>query len=367
MKVCILTCYTGEGHNSAARALREECEARGIEAELADPVGQRSRRAQGLVSGFYNGLIRRAPKAFGAMYRAGAAWSRTGVPSPVYYASASCAEAVARHLAEGGFTHVLCTHLYGMEAMTAARRHGLTDLPAWGVFTDYTNIPFMGETDLTGYFAPHEDIARAFAAGSRGRVVYATGIPVSRRFAEETPQAEARARLDLPGKGRMVLVMTGGVGCENMTRICEIFLARRGGDTFGCVLAGHNEKMLRLIGELDGGRGAIRAVPFTREVPLYMRAADVLLSKPGGLSSTEAAVANAPFVCVNAIPGCETENQRFFDQRGMALVSAGDEDAVDKALRLAHDDGAAARMRAAQRSCVNPFAARDIIERVLAP
>ena len=366
LKICILTCYTGEGHNSAARALQEEFLARGAEAELMDPVGQRSHRAQGFVSGFYNGIIRRAPRAFGALYRAGAVWEKTGVTSPVYYANASCARAVAERLRAGRYTGVVCTHLYGMEAMTAARRRGLCDLPAWGVFTDYTSSPFLAETDLDGYFAPHPDVIADFAAkGGRAERVEATGIPVSLRFARETPRDEARALLGLPRDKRLVLIMTGGVGCENMLRLCSLFLEQRDADTQACVLAGHNEKLLRLVEEWDAGRGVVRAVPFTREVPLYMRAADSLLSKPGGLSSTEAAVANVPFVCVNPIPGCETENARFFSQRGMAVSARTDGEAVAAALSLARDEAAASRMRAAQRAYISPYAARDIVEKVL--
>ena len=60
----------------------------------------------------------------------------------------------------------------------------------------------------------------------------------------------------------------------------------------------------------------VLAVPFTDNVQLYMDACDVLLTKPGGLSSTEAAVKNVPMVHTDPIPGCETKNAQFFMDRG---------------------------------------------------
>ena len=59
---------------------------------------------------------------------------------------------------------------------------------------------------------------------------------------------------------------------------------------------------------------------FEKRVPLLMRAASVTFTKPGGLSSTEAAVVNTPLIFTNAIPGCETHNQEFFLARGMAYA-----------------------------------------------
>ena len=96
-----------------------------------------------------------------------------------------------------------------------------------------------------------------------------------------------------------------------------------------------------------------------------MRAADVMLSKPGGLTSTEAAAANVPFVAVKAIPGCETCNAAFFQQHGMALSARDDAEAVAFAIQLAIDPERAERMRRAQRETLPAHAARHIAQFVL--
>ncbi|MFR5856148.1 MAG: hypothetical protein ACLUE8_18520 [Lachnospiraceae bacterium] len=96
-----------------------------------------------------------------------------------------------------------------------------------------------------------------------------------------------------------------------------------------------------------------------------MRAADVMLSKPGGLTSTEAAAANVPFVAVKAIPGCETCNAAFFQQHGMALSARDDAEAVAFAIQLAIDPERAERMRRAQRETLPAHAAHTIAQFIL--
>ena len=130
-------------------------------------------------------------------------------------------------------------------------------------------------------------------------------------------------------------------------------------------MVGRNEEMKRRLERLDGAAGRLRAVPFTREVERYLAAADVLLTKPGGLTSTEAAVANIPIVHVNAIPGCETCNAQYFSEAGMSLWAKSDGEAAAFAMTLARDGKKAESMRAAQRRLVNPFAAEEIAHAVM--
>ena len=102
--------------------------------------------------------------------------------------------------------------LYGMEACTALRQRQKLPVPAYGVLTDYTAIPFFHETRLNGYFVPHRDlIAELTATGMDASLLHPTGIPVSPRFAQHMPKEQAREHLSLPTGKRIYLVMTGGV------------------------------------------------------------------------------------------------------------------------------------------------------------
>lgn len=365
MKFLILSCSTGEGHNSAAHALEEAFGAAGIDCQLRDPVSFQSPRAQKLVNGCYNRIIKKAPSFFGVIYRAGVWYDSTGLHSPIYEINAAYAEALWEYIESERFDGVISTHLFGMESLTAIRRKLGKSIPSYGVLTDYTVIPFFGDTELDGYFIPHEDIRPGLIAkGIPSRRIHSTGIPVSPKFAEHIGKSEARERLGIAPDKQMYVIMSGGVGGGNVSGLCRELASRSDGAEI-YVMTGHNtELMERLNGEYTDGR--VKALPFTREVNVYMNAADVLLSKAGGLSSTEAAVANVPLVHINAIPGCETENVRFFEKHGMSLSAKSAEEASQLAVGLASDADRAEKMREMQRLTINPHAAEDIVKAVTA-
>lgn len=366
-KILILTCNTGEGHNSAAQAVKTALLRRGADCVTADPVGFSSERAKKFVSSFYNNLIRKTPAAFGAMYKMGDLYSSTRLTSPVYLANASYADSLLSYIKESGVDAVVCTHLYGMEAMTAIAKKGETDIPCYGVLTDYTCIPFLAETRLSAYFVPHDEIKRELAEkGIPEERIFASGIPVDARFSEHPDSFSARESLGIEEGKRVFLLMTGGIGCENMVKLCgELVGACRDDGDIVFVLTGRNDGMKSRLDEKYGTDGILRTVPFTRHVETYMSAADVMISKPGGLSSTEAAVVNVPLVFVNAIPGCETCNARFFSGLGIAESAASEKEAVAAAMNLANDPVRSETMRRLQREHINPRAAEEIAAAVM--
>lgn len=366
MKLLVLSCSTGEGHNSAARAVIEAARQRGIHCVLEDPVSFGGQRVKRAVANVYNNMIKDRPRMFGAVYRVGELFDRTGIASPVYFANAAYEKKLHEYLLAEGFDAVLCTHLYGMEAMAAVRRRDGYAIPCYGVLTDYTCIPFFGEPEMDRYFIAHEELHQELVEkGVPGERIEATGIPVSPRFGERVGRRQARESLGLPQASRVYLVMTGGVGCGDAGSLCAHLLAREAGDFQIVVLTGRNEEMRKELTEhFREMTQHLTLVPFTREVDRYMEAADVLLSKPGGLSSTEAAVCGVPLVHVAAIPGCETKNAAFFAAHGMALWAKDLADAAEKACTLVREKDMAARMLTCQRENIHADAAERIVETI---
>ena len=164
MKVLILSCDTGEGHNSAAAAVAGALTQRGIESHVFDPLVLAGKYAERFVSGAYTTIMKKAPSAFNALYRAGDIYSSTGITSPVYHANARYAANLRAFIETNGYDRVVCTHLYPMETLTAIRKSGDFTVPCYGVLTDYTCIPFLAETDLDGYFIAHEDLRAELVA-----------------------------------------------------------------------------------------------------------------------------------------------------------------------------------------------------------
>ena len=366
MKILLLSCGTGEGHNSAAHAIAEQLTAKNIAYVLADPVSFGSEKAQKIVSASYNQMIKKIPGAFGAIYKMGDLYSSTKLTSPVYFANSLYADNLKSYLEENGFDAVICTHLFGMEAMTAVYNKTDCRTPCYGVLTDYTCVPFFAETKLSGYFIPHEDLRREMIEkGIPDERIFCTGIPVSQKFSHHTAKAAARNYLVIPHTRKVLLLMSGGIGCGHITELCDEVIRQMEGDYTAYVLVGRNTDLKEKVEERYKNADNIRAVTFTEKVDLYMNAADVMISKPGGLSSTEAAVANIPLVHMLAFSGCETKNAAFFASHGMSVRAKTAKAAVAAARELIFDREKAEEMCNKQRTGIPADAAEKIVERVI--
>lgn len=362
----ILTCSTGEGHNSAAYAIKSYLKKQEVECIIEDPVSFQSERMKKIVSSLYNVVIQKVPFLFGIVYKLGSFYCTIKLPSPVYWANAQYANTLKTYIINNKFDAVICTHLYGMEAMTAIRKDENFRIPCYGVLTDYICIPFFEETNLDGYFVPHEDQKKYLQKkGIKEKNIIVSGIPVHNTFRDHMSKENARKSLHITNTAKVFLIMTGGVGCENMARLYDKLLQSIQPNDLIVVLAGKNEKLKKKLTEKYIDNPQIKVIGFTRQVALYMAAADVLLSKSGGLSSTEAAVANVPLVHVNVIPGCETYNARFFAKHGMSLYAHNDRQAIRYAKKLAYNTQAAEKMQKRQQDYIKADAVETIVRTVI--
>ena len=147
MKILILSCDTGEGHNSAGRAVREAAELKGHTVEMMDMFLLSGKRTSHAVAGAYVGIVKHIPFFFGFIYKVGMLISSSRRKSPVYFANALLGKKLASYIAKHDFDIVVTPHLYPAETMTYMKKKKLLHIPAVAVGTDYTCIPFWEETD----------------------------------------------------------------------------------------------------------------------------------------------------------------------------------------------------------------------------
>ncbi len=366
MKILILSCNTGQGHNSAGLAVKEEFDRRGISCEMADALAFARGRASRSISNAYIGIATKAPSLFGGIYRLGDKISSNKRKSPVYYANARYAQPLKAYLQENRFDAVVTPHLFPAETLTWLRRRGELDIPCYAIATDYTCIPFWEETELDGYFLPHKDLIPEFEGkGIPQEKLIPTGLPVSARYQSPINSEKARQTLGLPSSVPVLLVMTGSMGFGDISSFTLDLLLTCPKTAQIVILTGNNDSLRSRINKDFAQEKRVRTVPFTPEVPLYMEACDLLLSKPGGLTSTEAAVRNVPLVHTRPIPGCETKNALFFSSRGLSLFAEEPKKAAEAAARLTADPELREQMRENQRSTIPPRAAEAIAAYIL--
>ena len=188
MKILVLSCNTGEGHNAAGRAMVEWARLLGHEAEMVDMMGLAGPRVSKMVGGAYVETVRCAPRVFHALYCAGGKLSSSERRSPVYYANRLVAEPLLRYLEKHPADVILSPHLFPAETLTYIKEKGLASLPVLAVSTDYTCIPFWEETRCDGYILPHPDLMEEYVhRGIPAEKLFHLAFPCGRPFRSRKP------------------------------------------------------------------------------------------------------------------------------------------------------------------------------------
>lgn len=369
MKVLILSCNTGQGHNSAGRALIEEFHARGIEAEMRDALAFRSPLPSKMICGIHAKASLHIPKLLGAGINVAQLMDKTRVKhSPCYLANMPYAEGLYDCIRQGGYDTLVVPHVFPSETLTRVRRKypEMRSIRTYFVGTDYAYPPFLHDTELDGYVIPHKDLVKEFTdAGVPKDKIFPLGIPVSKQFIGRADKNTARKRLGLSEDGHIVLVMTGSMGFGNTEALVEKLLTALPEEASVIVMGGNNTRMKRRLRERYPNEPRLTVLDFTKEVPLYMNAADLLFTKPGGLSSTEAAVCEIPFIHTAPIPGWEEDNIRFFRGHGLSDYGKDPEELAIKARFLLANPHRCEQMREAQAATINKNAAKDICDLIM--
>lgn len=143
MKALILSCNTGEGHNSAARAIHEELLDRGEESVFMDTLAFGKMKISSVVTSSYSSIVTKSPGVFGFAYKVGDLCSNTKMTSPIYLANTLYTKNLYEFIIDNQFDAIVSTHLFAMEALTHIRRKYQLGAKCYGVLTDYTCIPFF--------------------------------------------------------------------------------------------------------------------------------------------------------------------------------------------------------------------------------
>lgn len=363
MDALILSCGTGGGHDSAGRAVLEAMTARGHHAVMFNPYTLQSSQLSNAIDKTYLTTARSAPKVFGAVYKLGDLYRRLPFRSPVYYANHGMTSAMQGYLEENPVDIVIMPHLFPAEILANMKQQGIPVPKTLFLATDYVCIPFTEETRCDAYVIPAPDLAPDFTGkGIPEEKLHPLGIPTASRFAQDLSQAQARQQLGLASDGKYILIAGGSMGGGKLEQTIDALQARlsRTKNARLIVICGSNRALYdRLLARYPAG---LTVVGHTDEMAAYMKAADLFITKPGGLSSTEAAVCGTPILHTSPIPGCENYNARYFSQRGMSVFCTSGEETVTAALRLLEDPQSARQMSDCQQRYLEKDSAARICQ-----
>ena len=364
MRTLILSCDMGGGHNSAAKALAQWGERNGIECEIADTLSFISTDFSRTMSDLY--IFTTKSNLIKVIYRTGEIVPRSRrVKSPVYMANKIYCKRLCDHIFEGGFNSVICTHVFPAEAMTALRRSGLLPSGLRTVFvqTDYDALTLMKDLEVDGIVIPHPHlIEECVAIGARRELLHPFGIPVREECWIRGDKATAREECSgifsdngsIDMDAHWYLIMSGSMGFGKTGELIRDIVDSEGNEVEVFTVCGSNTKLRDRLQKDFAGYTNVHSIGFTDRVPLLMDACDVLFTKPGGLSSTEAAAKRIPLIHTAPIPGCETDNARFFHYHGMSYSTTDTGQQVAVARRICTDPAFRETMTAAQAANTFP-------------
>ena len=325
-KVLIMSASTGGGHNRAARAIKEELESRtidnmSIECEIVDSLKLVNNTMDKVISRGYEKSALYTPKAYGSVYR----FSETTIASKNEFKTNPLTSLMARKfkhlLNESTPDLIIGTHPFPMIALSTLKKnnniHSLSrsesfykstkvDIPPMiSVLTDYTTHSTWIQNEIDYYIVGHEYVKELLVyEGVDSEKVKAFGIPVEKSFLSHRDRETVLTELGLSPEKLTVLLMGGSFGAGNIKETLEDLIAIDR-DFQILVITGRNEHLC-LLG-------------YTNKMNDILASIDVLISKPGGLTTTEALLNDVPMIVPYFIPGQEEENLDFLTNCGAAL------------------------------------------------
>ncbi len=270
-----------------------------------------------------------------------------------------------RLIAERRPTHIICTHFLAAEILAWMRKTGRLDTPLAVVVTDYDAHRIWINEGTDHYFIASDALrGQLVSKDAPPDRVTASGIPIDPVFSEPMDRAAARAELGLEPDRPTVLAMSGGEGIGRVRKMVRA-LDECGGLQILAV-AGRNEKLRRQLEALPvSGSTRLVVYGFVDTIQVLMAASDLIVTKPGGMSSTECLAMGLPMVLTVPIPGQEEKNSSFLVGQGAALPVAGPQELGPMVTQLFDEPDRLARMSEAAASAARPRAAFDIIDAVL--
>ncbi len=365
METLILSCSTGGGHNAAGKAVKEELERRGHGAVMLDPYSLAGNHWDKRVGNAYIRLVQENPQLFGRIYQLGDWYRQLPIHSPVYEANRIMCRLMQDYLEAHPCDVILMPHIYPGEILTNMKNKGLPVPGTIYISTDYTCIPFTEEISCDFFVTPSPELNPEFIGrGIPAEKLVPAGIPVGRDFLQECTRQEALARLNLDPAKQYLLLMGGSIGAGEILSAIQVlssFLDSRPSCHL-IVVCGSNEKLFTELSRQYGRCDRITLLSSTDQIHLYLRACCVCISKPGGLSSTEAAVTGTPLIHISPIPGCEMRNMEYFRSHGMSLAVGNKLEALPQALEHIQEEACAAQMKDSQKRFVSRSAASAICD-----
>ena len=319
MKVLIISVKAGFGHHSTARAIIDYLTKKGVTCEMLDTFEYINPILADSIDNGYLFSTKYIPELYGKVYdKLDRREEKYDKLSMIAVLSKIVSNKLKDYIKDYNPDVIIGTHSYACMLMTYLKDKQIVTCPLVGIVTDFTVHPFWESTELDYYVTADSLLENQMRKkGIPKEKILPFGIPIRSSFSEKMPKEKAREELGIENKTTMLLMM-GSMGFGNITKGMSVIDEIDADFQVLCV-CGRNEKTKREIESREWKKNVI-TYGFVDNVDVMMDASDFIVTKPGGLTTSEFLAKGLPAVIMNPIRGQEDRNTEFLVNNGAAIM-----------------------------------------------
>lgn len=367
MKILLLTVTAGYGHHATAKALSDLFRQKNAETEIVDIYEYISKTVRTAIAQGYLLSSKYTPELYRLFYsRTSRNRERFDKASFVKLINTLGALRFEPFVENFSPDAIICTHVLAAHLVSKMKQRNMIDVPCIGIVTDYCIHPYWEDVlHMEAMVTASELITRtAVKRGIPEERILPLGIPIHPKFNKHISREDACAQLNLDPNRHTVLLMGGSMGYGNSKKLIEQ-IVDIGIDFQILAVCGNNKRAYnRLIAfhEEYNGDCDIRVMGFVDNVEVLMSASDCIVTKPGGLTVSEAIAKGLPMILVNPIPGQEERNVEFLLNNGIASLVTKTFPLDEALYHLFHNPARLHTVREIIRAIGHPDASERLVE-----
>lgn len=372
MKILIFYASYGGGHLTAAKSIKEYIDNHilNIDTELIDCMKYVNKPIEKITTTAYNEMAKNAPWAWGKIY----ADSQKGPLAHISTKSNTIfAVKLMRLLRKEKPDLIISTHPFSSQMCSYLKRKNKLKCPLATIMTDFAPHDqwLVGWENTDYFFVAHNKMKDYLInKGISENKVFATGIPISNKFLEKHNKSKILKQLALLEDKKTILFFAGGKFGLGKSRTLDIFksLVNDFENIQVLAISGKNPKMYEEFREIVANANksdSIKVFEFVDNIPELMAISDIVITKPGGLTTTESLVSELPMIIINPIPGQEEENAIFLEKSGVGVWLKKKMDIKITISQIINNDAKLTNMRLHTADISNRNSTKDICEVLL--
>ena len=374
MKVLIFYASYGGGHLNAAKSI-ENCiktNYKDMDVEMIDCMKYVNKTIEKVTTAAYREMAKKAPWAWGRIYS-------DAQKGPLAHITTRSNKIMAikllKLLREKKPDLIISTHPFGSQMCSYLKRKNKINSKIATIMTDFApHDQWLVGHEYTDYFFVAHNKMKDYliSKGISESKVFDTGIPISENFQKQYNKKEIFDKYNLNENKFTILFFGGGEFGLGKTRTVQIFnnfvQETKNNNIQIIAISGKNPKMKSAFEEVVDSNDAginVKIIEFSNEVPKLMAIANLVVTKPGGLTTSESLASHLPMVVINPIPGQEEENAEFLESKNIAVWIKKSDDSKEIIKSLLNNKEKISIMKENTKILARPNSTRDICDILL--